>query len=123
MAIIQNILLGSIVPGNAISGQNYPVGAITLPGAITITGLQAVINGDPPTGSNLRFCLRVDGVNYDLEPLIILAGARKQTVLFSNPYELYAGSEISLHCLAVGAGSPGSWIELRLNIDVETVEE
>lgn len=112
--------MGVVIPGMAIADQIY--GAFTAISDMEILGLQASVNGNLVEGGDTEFVVRIAGIDYSAAPLVIEPGQRRAVVTFDTPQAIVEGQYIQFHCLSVGATYPGSWIELRVNVDTEISE-
>lgn len=109
-------LSGGIIVGNAEAGQSY--GGVTIPGPMSLIGMQARVLGTPPEGADLILQLEIDGAVDAERQLTIPDGDSADSVIFGTPINLLAGQVLKSYCYQVGSTSPGSWVELVFSVEL-----
>ena len=112
---IKTIIFGSEIPGNVVIGQVY--GRLTTNGILNIKGLQCTVNGSLPVGSALTFYMQLDGITELAFPITVANGANYGYVSVFPNIQVYDGTVITFLCSAVGSTVPGSWCEIRMNVE------
>lgn len=109
----------AMIVGEAVADTQY--GALTLTTACEITGMQASVGGEQPTGSSLVFVLVVNGVAQTDHTLTINANAVKAASIFGTPFAANAGDVIAVKCASVGSGTPGDWVSVQIDTSIPIV--
>lgn len=106
----------TLVPGDLTVGESY--GSFSAPSAANIVGMQASVLGDPPSGDDIVLQLVVDGNVDTARYVTIPAGSSNNDVSFDS-LAVTAGQTLGVYCAGAGSGDPGSWIQVRVNVELE----
>jgi len=117
---IKTVIFGTEVPGNAQVGEVY--GKVTTNGIINIIGLQCTVNGQIPDGADLVFYMQIDGSTEFSFPITVSDGSSYGSIAVSPNIQVYDGSIITFICSSVGSVIPGSWLEIRMNVECMVLE-
>lgn len=107
----------TLIPGDINLGQSY--GNFSLPASARIVGMQANILGATPSGDSVELQLEIDGVVDEEKHVIIEEGGRSKSVTFAESQSVTAGQVLSVLAASVGSVVPGSWLEVRVNVELE----
>jgi len=106
----------TLIPGELTVGESY--GSFATPSLATIVGLQASILGDVAVGDDIELQLTIDGVVDSARKLVIAAGEVNNEASFDS-VSVNAGQILGVYCASAGSVDPGSWLQVRVNVQLE----
>ena len=114
---VSTTMYGLLIVGEASAGQAY--GNFSVPANSKLTGMQASVLGNPPTGDVLKLVLTVNGVPDPTRYITVPAGKGVESVTFGATLNVMTGDVLGVQCVNVGSTEAGSWIEIRFLATVQ----